>query len=196
MPACTARPIQGASLDSREYIKRLQQRDQRAYEALVGEYAQLLWTVAGRYLPARAGFSPEDVEECVSEALFRLWQHPEGFDPGRGSLKTYLCTITKNLAISTFRKRSGKMTVELDESVEQVSLPQSEDAIDYQALYDAIARIPEPSREILMRRYFHEQKPAEIAEAMELPKKEVENRLYRAKKSLSVFLTEDQEDKR
>lgn len=180
-------------MDSKDFIERLRQRDQQAYEALIDEYARLLWVVAGRSLTKSAGFTAEDVEECVSDTFFQLWQHPERFDPNRGSLKTYLCTLTRNHAISIFRKHATGATVVLDDACEQIAAPPHEDPTDHQALYDAIARLPEPSREILIRRYFYEQKPAAIAEIMGLPKKEVENRLYRAKQTLSISLSTDQE---
>lgn len=60
--------------------------------------------------------------------------------------------------------------------------------IDYQALYDAVNALPDSTREVVLRRYFMEQKPAAIALATGLPKKEVENRLYRAKRSLAKAL--------
>lgn len=187
---------EGGRLNSQELIERLRRRDQRAYEEIIGEYSRLLWAVAGRHLAKSAGFSTEDVEECVSEAFFRFWQHPERFDPEKASLKTYLCTITKNLAIDLFRKRSGTVAASFDDALAQTFAQPPEEPIDYQELYEALADLPEPSREILARRYFYEQKPAAIAEAMGIPKKEVENRLYRAKKTLFVLLSDDQEDRR
>lgn len=179
-----------------ELIEKLRERDQRAYEAIVDEYARLLWVVAGRYLPKSAGFSAEDVEECVSDAFFQLWQHPERFDASKGSLKTYLCTMARNRAVSAFRRQTRGSTVSLEECYDQLAAAQPEDPIDYQDLYEAIACLPEPTREILMRRYFYDQKPAAIAEAMGRAKKDVENRLYRAKRTLSVSLSENQEDQR
>lgn len=183
-------------MGNHELIEKLRRRDQRAYEAIIDEYARLLWVVAGRYLPKSAGFFAEDVEECVSDAFFQLWQYPERFDAGKGSLKTYLCTLARNRAVSAFRKQTRNSTVSLEDCYEQLAAAQPEDPIDYQALYEAIACLSEPTREILIRRYFYEQKPAAIAEAMGRAKKDVENRLYRAKRTLSVSLSDDREDQR
>jgi DNA-directed RNA polymerase specialized sigma24 family protein len=64
---------------------------------------------------------------------------------------------------------------------------------DYQALYAAIQALREPAREIMIRRFFHGQKPQKIADCMQLPKKQVENYLYNAKKTISDTLTRTEE---
>ena len=51
-------------------------------------------------------------------------------------------------------------------------------------LVRAVETLEEPDREILIRRYYREQKPREIAAALGLPVKQVQNRLYRAKRKL------------
>ena len=48
----------------------------------------------------------------------------------------------------------------------------------------------EPMREILVRRYFYNQKPREISMAMDMPIKQVENSLYGAKRRLRQMLEE------
>ena len=47
----------------------------------------------------------------------------------------------------------------------------------------------EPDREVLVRRYYYDQKPKEIAAVLRLPVKQIENRLYRAKRFLRDRLT-------
>jgi RNA polymerase sigma-70 factor (ECF subfamily) len=54
----------------------------------------------------------------------------------------------------------------------------------YKELYAAIDSLTEPNKEIIMRRYFFEEKPARIAKTISLPVKEVENRLYQSKQKL------------
>ena len=47
-----------------------------------------------------------------------------------------------------------------------------------------IAELDEKEKELIVRRYYYEQKPAEIALALDIPKKQIENRLYYAKQKL------------
>lgn len=48
--------------------------------------------------------------------------------------------------------------------------------------------LEEPDREILLRRYYYDQKPREIAMALDMPVKHVENHLYRTKRRLRETL--------
>ena len=44
-------------------------------------------------------------EDVAQEALLRAWRHAGVFDPRRGSVVSWLLTITRNLAIDTIRVR-------------------------------------------------------------------------------------------
>ena len=57
------------------------------------------------------------------------------------------------------------------------------------ALIAAINALGEPDREILIRRYYYEQKPKEIALAMDMSAKQVDNRLYQTKLKLREALS-------
>ena len=61
-----------------------------------------------------------------------------------------------------------------------------------QSLLEAMKSLAEPDREILVRRYYYNQKPKEIAVALSLPKKHVENRIYRAKQKLREMIAKEE----
>jgi RNA polymerase sigma-70 factor (ECF subfamily) len=186
-------------LDEAKLVKGLHLRDEKAFSDAISRYSRLLWAVASRHLSKADGFSAHDIEECIADVFFDLWQNNERYDPLKGSLKSYLCTLTSRKAISRYRKAAQSKIVSFEDmnQAEELSstemsseAPSVDEAIDmdYSDLYGAIAHLPEPTREILIRRYFFEERPATIARKMRLPKKEVENRLYRARKSLSCSL--------
>lgn len=50
-----------------------------------------------------------------------------------------------------------------------------------EGLQEALAELTEEEREILLRRYVYQQKPKEMAVALGLSVKQIENRLYRIK---------------
>lgn len=56
------------------------------------------------------------------------------------------------------------------------------------ALIAAINALGEPEREILIRRYYYEQKPKEMALALDMNVKQVDNRLYQTKLKLREAL--------
>jgi RNA polymerase sigma factor (sigma-70 family) len=48
---------------------------------------------------------PRGAEDVAQEALVRAWRHAAIFDPRRGSVVTWLLTITRNLSIDAIRVR-------------------------------------------------------------------------------------------
>ncbi len=169
----------------------LRSRDETAMGRIMDRYARLLWTVAGKVLD-RIG-TVQDVEEVVADTFVQLWEHPEKFDPHRGSLKTYLSILARTQAVNRCREIARHCTVSLEDTalVDQLGVAELvQEQEDRTRLREAVRALKEPEREILIRRYFYEQKPRQIALAMELPVKQVDNYLYRSKRKLRQLLTE------
>src|SRR5580704_4097930 len=51
---------------------------------------------------------PTQAEEIAQEALIRAWRHSHSYDPGRGSVSTWVLTITRNLAVDTLRRKGAQ----------------------------------------------------------------------------------------
>lgn len=51
---------------------------------------------------------PRGAEDIAQEALLRAWRHAAVFEPRRGSVATWLLTITRNLSIDSLRKRRAE----------------------------------------------------------------------------------------
>lgn len=171
-------------------IAAIADQDEGAMGRVINQYSRLLWPIASAVL-CNAG-SEQDVEECVADAFIYLWQHPEKFDPARGSLKTLLCIIVRSKAIDRYRELMRKSTLPLEEAVFSVGNGMQEQLMEKETrreLLAAVKALEEPNREILVRRYYHDQKPKEIALAMGLSVKQVDNSLFRSKRQLREVLT-------
>lgn len=158
-------------------------------KALMAKHSRLLWAVAGSVLH-RVG-SAADIEECVADVFVQLWRNPSLYNPDRGTIKAFLATAAKTRALDRYRQLMRGKTVALDDE----TLPDDDDLLEnictqegYQALYAAVNELTEPDREIIIRRYFLEQMPAEIAHALKTTSKQVQNRLYQAKLRLRKTL--------
>lgn len=171
-------------------ILALRRKDAAVMNRIIGKYARLLWPIAHAVL--RNVGSDQDVEECVADAFIQLWEHPEKMDPVRGNLKSYLCILVRSRAIDRYRSLTRHLTVSLEDAVlsEEFGLPEYLHKQAILELRTAMNTLEEPAREILLRRYYYEQKPREIARALDLPVKQVNNILYRAKRQLRTVLTE------
>ena len=165
-------------------IERVRNRDETAYIQLIEKYSRLMWKVARDIL--NDSTDAADIEDCISEVFYKLWKSPEVLDPDKGNLKNYLARMTKNAAIDFLRKRSRESMVVLDDAVlihdnfGDVSdvIIQSERKETVREIMDSMN---DRDRELITRRFMDNQKPAQISIEMNIPVREVENRLYRIK---------------
>lgn len=178
-------------MSDEKLIKALQERDETAMDRLIAKYAKLLWKVVSPILHKAA--SVQDMEECVADTFIYLWQYPEKYDAARGSLKSYLALIARSKALDRYRALSRR----LEQSPEEGLLDKRPDLAqifidqeDKKRLALALQSLSEQEREIVLRRYYYEQKPREIARALDLPVKQVDNHLYRAKQKLRELISD------
>ena len=165
-------------------------RDEDMMNYVINKYSRLLWPIASAVLH-NVG-SEQDVEEVVADAFIYLWEHPQKFDPSRGTLKTLLCVIARSRAIDRYRELTRRQTVPLEEAVLSAGVGLQEQlmaAETHKELAAAVNALGEPAREILIRRYYYEQKPRQIALALGMTVKQVDNYLYRTKQQLRAALS-------
>ena len=172
-------------------IQKLSAGDQEAFMYMVTTYSKLLWVVAGGVLGSVG--TPQDIEECISDVYVQVWKNPGAFNPSRGSFKTFLVIIARSKALDAYRRLSKSKIVELTEAI----AASDDDLLGYIVekemlgeLYSAIESLTEPNKEIIIRRFFFEEKPLRISEKTSMPVKEVENRLYQSKQKLRKILRE------
>jgi len=176
-------------LSDEELIPRLLNKEQDAYLYLMDTYNKLLWVIVGGIL-GKVG-TTQDIEECISDVFIQLWKNPQAFNQQKGTLKAYLAVIAKSRALNIYKKLAKVKIIELDEAIQSTD----DDLFDYivekdmsQELYEAIKTLVEPNKEIIIRRYFFDEKPKKIAESISMSIKEVENRLYQSKIKLRKIL--------
>lgn len=170
-------------------ISAIRHRDEAAINEVIRKYSKLLWSVAGPVLSSIG--STQDIEECVADTFIYLWEHPDKFEPRRGKLKTWLSIIARTQAINRYREIAKRDTVPLEDIGFMDHLGIVDDILKEEtrrALIAAINALGEPEREILIRRYYYEQKPKEIALALDMSVKQVDNRLYQTKLKLREAL--------
>ena len=172
-------------------------RDEKVIAYVIQKYSKLLWAVV--YPILGAACSEQDVEECVADVFIQLWNQPRGYDPAKAKLSTYLTIVARTKAIDRYRSIQRKREVPLEESMIihwrgdfgnqplQNLLTKEKNA----RIHKLLQHLGEPMQEILVRRYFYNQKPREIATMMDMPKKQVENFLYSAKRRLRQMLEDE-----
>ncbi len=114
-------------------------------------------------------------QEIAQEAMVRVWRHAPVFDARRGSVTTWVLTITRNLAIDTLRMRravptdpddfAGLGLVSGERSPEDAAV--ASDAIP--GLRRALATLPSEQRRALVLAAVYGRTAAEISEAESIP---------------------------
>jgi len=171
-------------LTDKEISKKIRKGDMSVFDYLMDNYNKLLWLVIGNILETVG--TAEDIEDCISDVYLKLMENPKSYDHKLGSIKSFLVRTGKNTAIDRYRQLAKSNVIELSEEIFMQS--QDDDVLasvinteDKAALLDAISLLKEPGKEILIRRYFFDEKPREIAQKMQLSVKDVDNKLYQSK---------------
>src|SRR5436309_835512 len=102
-------------LDDRELWGRICQGDASAFDALYRTHGPRLEMFLRRVLGSR-----QAAEDVTQETFTRFWQHPNGFEPERGTLRAYLFGAGRKRAAEWWRnQKSGKETSQ-NEAVEPI----------------------------------------------------------------------------
>jgi RNA polymerase sigma-70 factor (ECF subfamily) len=146
-----------------------------AMDALYERHARPALGLAMRILGDR-----ETAEEMVQEAFLALWRHARRYEPGRGSVRTWLLGIVHHRAIDRVRGRPP--VAALPEEFDLVS-PTGDvwtlaaQQLDRQAIQRALAELPAEQRQAVELAYFSGFTQMQIASALGLPLGTVKGRL-------------------
>lgn len=126
--------------------------------------------------------------EELAEDTFVLLGTKKPKDKGKGSFKTWLYTIGRNLAIDRLRRRKKRAEVSVEDA-EPLPAPDAvEDSYERKEqsiqVQQAMHRLNPDYQQVLRLVYFEELSCKEAAAVMKKSVRSIESLLYRAKKSL------------
>ncbi len=138
-----------------------------------------------RFARRMTGSGPA-AEDIVQEAFLELWRNAANHDPARGSLRSLLVGVARNLALQ--RVRAERPQDELDEAMAfetPVDLVGIERA---QAVAAAVGALPPLQREALIMAEYEDMTLEEIGRATNADLSAVKSRLHRARENLRRLL--------
>lgn len=181
--------VEVPSVGDKKIISDIQARNEKTFEYVVDKYSKLVWKVASSILINASSIC--EIEECVADVFIYLWEYPEKYDPEKGKLSSWLSIIARSRAIDRFRKIQKEKQVSFDELLllekEQLSIDNDNQA---DRLKECIDKLGSEEKEIIIRRFYYEQKNREIALAMGMKPKQIENHIYNAKIKLRKMMEE------
>ncbi|MCU1496836.1 MAG: polymerase, sigma-24 subunit, subfamily [Acidimicrobiales bacterium] len=156
-------------------------------DALAEAYRRHAGAVFG--LARRLLAEPAMAEEIVQEVFLRLWNDPDKFDPGRGSLRSYLLAQCHGRAVDLLRSESSRRRREerdLRRTAEAGYDLEREvwDLTVADHVRDAIAALPEGEREAIRLAYLGGHTYREVATLLDEPEGTVKSRIRSGLKHL------------
>jgi RNA polymerase sigma-70 factor (ECF subfamily) len=140
---------------------------------------------------------PERAEDAVQETYLRAWRYLDTFDETRNP-RVWLFAILRNVIFEAARRRRREpVAASLDEvGPENVAggRPGPADRLADAEIVEAIQKLPEEFRMVVLLAVVEEMKYREIAEALDIPIGTVMSRLYRGRQLLRYHLRAYTED--
>jgi RNA polymerase sigma factor (sigma-70 family) len=139
-------------------------------------------------------------EEVAQEALLRVWRHAPVFDPRRGSVTSWVLTITRNLTIDALRMRRAVPTDPDDfAAAATMSLEHNpEDAVRRQDVSQtvraALATLPAEQRRAVVLAAIYGRTALEISEEEGIPLGTAKTRIRTGLLRMRAFVTRAMEE--
>ena len=185
-------------MTSQELVERAKKGDQQAFEQLVLENQNKVYSLALRLVNDR-----EEAADLAQEAFVRAWQGLASFQ-GESSFSTWVYRLTTNVCIDHLRKQKRRESVEpavsLDDPDSGWAEPAAWDQDPHRqlersergkALARGLERLPEWQRQILVLRELSGLSYQEIGQSLGIDLGTVKSRIARARLSLRKILLED-----
>ncbi len=143
---------------------------QSALGALYDRYSSLVYRLALRVLT-----NPQEAEDLTQEIFLNLWRG-KTYEPGRGSLSSFLTTLTRSRAIDRLRSRSSNLRFLQRWSQTMITAPPPLTPFESASLSQrseyvrrALAQLPEKQRQVLELAYYDGLSQSEIAARLNTP---------------------------
>ncbi|MGG8405679.1 sigma-70 family RNA polymerase sigma factor [Streptomyces sp. 12297] len=125
-------------------------------------------------------------EDLVQETLVRAWQHPEAWHTSHASMRPWLFTVGRRLAIDARRARLSRPQEVEAESLELTAAVEDRvtgavTAIDVRR---AVSSLGPEHREVLVEVYFRDRSVTEAARRLGIPAGTVKSRTHYALRAL------------
>ena len=173
-----------------ELVELVAQKDAGALEALYERYGRAAYSLARRILTEETL-----AQDVVQEVFLSLWRDARRFDAGRGTVATYLLSMTHHRAVDVVRREERlRRWRTSDEGLELEADPKvrvedevltSERRAEVRA---ALGELPPAQREALLLAYFGGYTQREVAALVGVPLGTVKTRMAAGMRKLEEAL--------
>jgi len=137
------------------------------------------------------GGDRQRAEDIVQETLLRAWRNHERLDESRGSVRSWLFTVARNIVIDewrTSRSQHELAVAEVPESREEVD--RTDQLLTSWLVTEAITSLSADHRAVLLECYYRGASVAQAAHRLGIPEGTVKSRTHYALRALRLALQE------
>jgi RNA polymerase sigma-70 factor (ECF subfamily) len=167
-----------------DYLRRLKQDDERAFDALFRHYSALVYRFAYSYLKSRPA-----AEEIVQECFIKIWEKRAQLRDDL-PLKGYLFTTAHHAVLNELRRDQHNLRLhgQVAAAAGPASVPNEVEYQEMEALYQAaLERLPPKQREAFLLSRQQGLSYPEIAERQGVSVKTVEAHMVQALKTMRSY---------
>ena len=157
------------------------QESPEAYEALYKKYSKRVYN----YFWYRAGRVKEVAEDLAQETFVKAYQKLPNFRLHAYSYFSYLLTIAHNTLVKYYKKPKMVSLEELGDIAEEGATDKSETKETAELLWQAVEKLPEAEKNIILLKYRERRSVKEIAKMARKSENAVKLVLSRARKKLA-----------
>ncbi len=160
-----------------------------AMRQLHDEHAAALWA----FCLHLTGNDPPYAEDVAQETLLRAWRNAAVLEESRGSVRSWLFTVARNIVIDDWRSRRLRKEVPTDD-LGDLPATAVDDRTDELLLSwvvaEALTHLSEDHRAVLLECYYRGCSVAEASRHLGVPEGTVKSRTHYALRSLKLALEE------
>jgi RNA polymerase sigma factor (sigma-70 family) len=179
-------------LQDGQLVQLVAERDADALEVLYERYGKVAYSLARRILTDEVL-----AQDVVQEVFLSLWRNAGRFDAGRGTVATYLLSMTHHRAVDVVRReehlrrrRTSDEVLEFQPDPNPGVEAEAEAAERRSEVRAALAQLPPAQREALALAYFGGYTQREVATLVGVPLGTVKTRMAAGMRKLQQALRE------
>lgn len=171
----TARVTGGVDADI-EVLRSVAAGDRQALGELYDRHAGVMLALGIRIIGVR-----REAEDLLHDVFLEAWRHAGDYDPGRGSVKTWLLLRMRSRCLDRVRSHGFSRVDSLEvEPARSGAVERADRRLDGARARASLASLPPAQREVLELGYFQGMSFSEIASALDIPIGTVKSRVSAA----------------
>lgn len=149
-------------------------KERWAFDEAYARFGKLLYSSAYHVLG-----NAEDAQDCVQDALARVWRSPDAYLRSRGALRSFLTVCVRNEAITRLRSKARRRKMEERVASEPAEYDElrAVDVIERDRLRAALRALPVEQRCPLELAYYEHKTHVEIASELGEPLGTIKSRI-------------------